>query len=273
MKKVLKVLSFLMCAIMLFALAACAGPHFMSASKVKRAVKEFGTPQAEMTLNFSSNGKKMKYVITYDILLDKAPISSINFINLVNDGFYNEAVFESYNTSYNYYLAGRYTYKKTEESGSARVYENVSGITMPGEFKSNLYREPEGGYAQFSMFSLAMYHANDADSFDTANGALIFSTSVSDTLNYANYAVFAKMSSISIYENDGKIPQTYPGDKMASAYLEQLTKLTSTTSCTVTTAEGDSKSVTILGASSVPRYVFSIKMLGGSDWSKLPKVN
>lgn len=287
MRKVIKVLALLMCAMLLLSLAACNGPSFMSASKVKKLVKEFGTPQAKMTLKFKSDNKDYKYVITYDLLLDKAPITVINFINLVNDGFYDEAILDTYTSSNNYFLAARYTYRAVEsDSTNKKVAINSSGITMAGEFKSNGYAEPEGGYAEFSILSLAMYHdvetgKDNSEKFNSANGALILSTATSSAetkkpLNYANYAVFAKMSSISVFEGDDATPiYTHSGDdRIAGDCLSRLTKSTNTVSFSVATADGETKSVYIMGSSSVPRFVFSIEMLGeGTDWSKLPKVN
>lgn len=278
MKKVLKFFALTMCVVLLLSLASCG--EFMSASKAKKLVSEFGTPQAEMTLTFTTaKGTKLRYVIIYDLLLDKTPITTINFINLVEIGFYKDAIFDSYNSNYNYFLAGRYTYRTNGDSDTLHGYSNVSDVTMVGEFKTNKFREPNGGYEPFSMFSLAMYHEDNAKSFDSANGALIFATASSSSetkkpLNYTNYAVFARMNSISIYEGDSETPRTYSRDQMSSLYLDNLTSQTSTTSCSMTNANGDSSSVTILGERSAPRFVFSITMVdSGKDWSKLPKVN
>ena len=267
----------IMCVLLLVTFAACTGTSFMSAAKVNRAVKEFGTPQAQLTLNFNSNSKKMKFVITYDLLLDKAPISVINFINLVeNTDFYKDAILDSYDSTYHYYTAARYSYREvTQEDGKTtkKGYENNSGITMVGEFKSNNYSEPKSGYEQFSMFSLAMYYSGKADDFNSANGALIMSTSKTDTLNANNYAVFARAVSVTIYEGDEDAePKTFPADRMSSAYLDQMVKQSTTTNCTMLLAGGDSKSQQVLGTTGVPRFVFSIEMLGDKDWSKLPKV-
>lgn len=275
MKVLLKFLAFAMCVVLLLSLTSCGG--FMSASQVRRLVSEFGTPQAQMTLSFTTaKGHKFKYVITYDLLLEKTPLTTINFINLVEDGFYNDAIFDSFNSTYNYFLAAKYAYRNI--SGSSHGYVNVSGITMPGEFKTNNYREPNGGYEQFSLFSLAMYHDDNADSFDSANGTLVFSTASSESvnkksLNYTNYSVFAKMSSLAVYEADNETPKVFEGDRIGSQYWENLTNQTSTTTCSMTKPNGDSSSVTILGSGNIPRFVFSIKMLGDKDWTKLPKVN
>ena len=80
----------------------------------------------------------MKYIITYDLLLDKTPITTINFINLVDSGFYTNTIMDSYTTSYNYYIAGRYVYNK--EATDEKIKDNESGKTIIGEFKSNLRR-------------------------------------------------------------------------------------------------------------------------------------
>ena len=289
MKKFVSIFALVMCAIMLVSLCACTGPSFMSQSKVNSLVKKYGeNPQAIMTLDFTSNKKNMRYEITYDLLLDQAPITVVSFIKLVNDGFYQDAVISSYNSSNRYYTAGAYKYTTNEEGGSAKVMENVSSITIPGEFSSNNYPEPKKGYAKFeTLFSLAMYHESAAEDFNSANGVLVFSVAKSadedakknaNPLNYNNYAVFAKMSSITIYEenSDHEYVQIgyYPGDRMSSTYLDTLTKLTTTTSCNIITADGTSKSESILGSSYIPRFIFSIKMADESiDWSKLPKVN
>lgn len=277
MKRILKLLAFIMCAILLVSLMSC---EFMPASQVKKTVEEFGIPQAEMTLTFSTSTHTYRYVIVYDLLLEKTPITTINFINLVNDGFYQDAIFESYNSSNNYFLAGRYTYRKSDDSADSKAKgaENTSGLNIKGEFKTNNYPEPNGGYEQFSIFSLAMYHENTAENVNSANGALIFSTAstsseINAPLNYANYAVFARMNSITIYQGNDEAPIYHrEGNIIASDYLS-LIKQTSTTSCEMTLANGNTKTVTVLGKSGIPYFKFSIKMLGDKDWSKLPKVN
>lgn len=265
-----KILAVILCALLLVTFASCTSASFMSSSKVNKLVKEYDVPQAELTLNFTSNLKRMTYVITYDLLLDKAPITTINFIRLVENGFYNDAIFDQYKSDFNYYIAGRYAYRKADEDSSAKGYKNDSGITIAGEFKANLYPEPKSGYAQFSLCSLAMYHETGEDDFNAADGTLIFSTSKTGALNAANYAVFATMKSIAIYA-DGELIHTY--SDLPSTYHSQMTSLSTTTQCSMLDANGDSESISVLGSGGVPRFVFSIKMLGDKNWSKLPKVN
>ena len=264
-----KVLIAVICCVLLVCLVSCNGIGFMSDPQVKRVVAEFGTPQAEMTLEFKSSNKNMKYIITYDLLLDKTPITTINFINLVDSGFYTNTIMDSYTTSYNYYIAGRYVYNK--EATDEKIKDNESGKTFIGEFKSNNYGEPNGGYAQFSMFSLAMYHDSKGDAFNDGNGTLIFSTSDSVTLNSNNYAVFAKMNKIQIYQDDNLL-STYTDGKINGMYLDLMTKLTGRPTMKVVNSANETRNEQILGSGTTPYFVFSIKMLGDKDWSKLPKV-
>lgn len=266
-----KILIIVMCVVLLVCLVSCNGAGFMSASRVKKAVADFGTPQAEMTLEFTTNNKKMKYVITYDLLLDKTPITTINFINLVESGFYTNAIMDSYNSSQNYYTAGRFVYDK-DAATDEKIRDNESGKKFIGEFKTNNYSEPEGGYAQFSMFSLAMYHDGKGESFNDGNGTLIFTTSESSTLKASNYAVFAKVNKLEIYQGDDLL-NTYEGGKISSMYLDQMTKLTGKPNMKVLNSANVARDVSILGLSGTPYFVFSIKMLGDKDWTKLPKVD
>lgn len=284
MKKILKILSLAMCVMLLLSLTSC-GP-FMSSASVNKVVKEFGTPQAEMTLKFTTSANNTyKYVFTYDLLLEKTPITVISFINLAQDGFYEDAIFDKYYPENNYFTAGKYTYRKNGDSTSLHGYHNVSGITIPGEFKTNYFKEPKGGYEQFSVFSLAMYHDNKAEYFDSANGTLIFSTASSTaeqykSLKYTNYAIFARMVEWKVYlckTEDGTESEKLLGSysaEMINWYRDLLVDQTSnTTSCSMTNSSGDSAPETVLGTGGIPRFIFSIKMLGDNDWSKLPKVN
>ena len=278
MKRFFNFFAMAMCITLLILSFASCSP-FMSASSTKKAVDEFGIPQATMTLNFTTRaGNKFKYVITYDLLLDKTPVAVISFINLVESGFYTDAIFDSYDASGHYFKAANYAYRKNADSDKPHGYVNVSGITIPGEFKTNNFREPKDGYEQFSLLSLAMYHDNKAESFDSANGALIVSTFTSSEdnkpLNYTNYAVFARMVSVAIYEGDSETAREYTRDNFNPNYLYNLTGQTLTTSCSMTNASGDSESKTVLGSNGTPRFVFSIEVVdSGKDWSKLPKVN
>ncbi|MCM1194742.1 MAG: peptidylprolyl isomerase [Firmicutes bacterium] len=268
-----KVLVLLMCVMLLLTFVACNSAGFMSASKVKRVVNEFGTPQAQVTISFTKNSRNFEYVIVYNLLLNKAPIAVINFIQLVEEDFYDGVIFDEYNSSYRYFVAGRYAYLPTtddEGTETYNYYEKNSGRTFAGEFKSNKYSEPEGGYAQFSMFSLAMYHGGTADDFNSADGTLIFSTGATESetsLQYTNYAVFAEMESLTV-KIDGNAVGTYR--KVNATYLSHFTDSTSKSSHKIIAADNTVKEgISIMSTN----FVFSVEMMGDKDWSKLPKVS
>lgn len=262
MKRLLVVI---MCLALLFCLVACNG--FMSTSKVEKFIADNGTPQAEMSIKYTINKQDIELRIVYNILLDKTPIASINFINLVNDGFYEEAVWDNYYSSLNYLVGARYKY----DSEAGRYEELPSNKAFIGEFASNRYPEPNGGYAKFKTLSLAMYHGDTANDFNSANGALILAAS-SQTLQSSNYAVFAEMVEVQVYKDNNFI-QRYDQQHLSGDIIAQLTQA-SVTSRTVTLTNGSTASRNILGDSKVTRYVMSVKMLGENiDWSKLPKVD
>ncbi len=266
MKKVLLVLTSVA---LLLCLTACNANGFMSASKVKKLSDEFGTPQAEVSIKYTVNKQDIELRITYNVLLDKTPIAAISFINLVNSGFYNDAVLETYDKNLNYIVGARYKYASEDEGKTYKYMQNILTEPFAGEFASNGYREPNGGYASFKRLSLAMYHGGTADDFNSADGALIIATS-SNTLRSSNYAVFAEMVELSLYK-DGNLSQRYDLLHLPDDIINPLRS--SSTSRTVTMRDGNTASKNILGGSSITRFVLSAKMLTEADWSKLPKVN
>ena len=266
MKKILLVLTV---ALLLLCLVGCNANGFMSASKVNKLTSEFGTPQAELSIKYTVNKQEMELRITYNILLDKTPIAAISFINLVNDGFYNDAVLETYDSRLNYIVGARYKYTSVDEGKTYKYIQNVKTEPFAGEFASNGYRAPKSGYAEFKKLSLAMYHDGTADDFNQGNGALIIATS-SNTLKSSNYAVFAEMVELQLYK-DGSFSQRYDVQHLPDDVINPLR--VSSTSRSVTMLDGSTASKNILGGSNITRFVLSAKMLTEADWSKLPKVN
>ena len=207
MKKILVVLMIVM---MLATLCACnyvPSTRFLSKAQVNAIAKNFDDPQAEMTLDYTSNGENVEVKITYNLLLTKTPLAAIRFIQLTNEGFYDDTVVDYYNSTNHYWTLGRYRYEesKIQTQGKMVYLQNPCDKTFKGEFESNGYGMPKGGYAKFRILSLAMYYepwTETDNTFDTANGHLIMSaaneSSNASTLNSANYAVFAEMDSISV---------------------------------------------------------------------------
>ncbi len=264
----------LLIAVMLVTLCACnyvPSTRFMPKSQVKSLVKRYERPQAEMTFHYTADNMDVEVKVVYDLLLDKTPLATVRFIQLVNEGFYNDTFFDYYNgpSQYNYLTLGRYLEKKSIVSDKTVYLKNPSETTFKGEFKSNGYKEPEGGYAQFGILSLAMYHdawTEDNNTFDTACGYLIMSTSTK-TLNSDNYAVFAHLSSMSVRYDDGTpIVQ----NNVRGEVLKVLTASNNATSRTVYDDESETNSSSVSMKRDVIKVEF--KILGDYDWSKLPQI-
>ena len=276
MKSLKKVLVFLVLAIMVVSICACSyvpSTRFMSRSQVNKLAKEYGTPQAELTINYTKDSVDYEIKITYDLLLSQAPLAVIRFIQLANEGIYDDSAIDTYNSSLNYMVMGRYLYKNSvKENGKTNWYVN-NGLdgTFKGEFKSNNYGEPKEGYSEFKSFSLAMYHDEytaDDPNFDTANGTLILALD-KNTLSSSNYAVFAQMVSMSY-----KVGVSDPivNSKVNPNALAQLKGFTGKTS-TRKIYTNETEEETIASFSMMSQIVtIKVKILGDYDWSKLPQI-
>ena len=276
-----KVLVALLLILMLFTVCACTyvpSTSFLSHSKQNALVKTYGTPQAVVTLTYSRSGGSDREVrVTYDLLLNQTPLAVIRFIQLANEGVYNNTLIDTYDSSYRYMIMGRYAaLQETEGSTAYTYYNRTSDVTFAGEFKTNGYKEPEGGYAQFSTLSLAMYHeaTKDSSSFDAANGTLILALD-RVSLNANNYAVFATMNTFEYrYGGTGDFIKR---SKVDADILADLVSFTSTTSRDVYTVydddtKGSSTSIRMMNA----RVFIQVEIIGAegksADWSKLPKI-
>ncbi len=278
-----KVLIILLCAIMLLTFTACNGNDFLSAGETKSLLKKVGgkNPQAQMTLSYQVGKDSSKQTVTleivYEILLDKTPITAVNFINAVQDGFYSDVLVHSNQSTYNYMIAGGY-YKKdivsTNDNGEEVTTTKFYQQSLPsfvGEIAGNGFAEPRGekvdgdSYTKFDVFSLAMYHADGANYFNSADGRLVISTSSQTKLSHLNYAVFAKMISIVVKVDGEQISTDIP-----SWVLTTLDSSTSTTKRTIYDKDDvkQSAQVSILS----PEIIIDIKMLGDVDWSVLPTI-
>lgn len=280
-----KLLLIALCLIMLFTFCACSSTQFLSKSQVNKLVKKYANdgklPQVEMTLSYKTpkNSTSVQIKVVYDLLLDEAPISVISFINLLNDGRYDNVVVDSKTTTY--MSIGRYTYTvEDSESSSDRTYAFAdTSKTFIGEFKNNNFKpygDAEGdddGYAKFDFFSLAMYHdaatskSDDKEqqteyhrAYDSADGRLMLSlgeTRLNTAPSYKEYAVFARPVSFS-YSNDGGENFANPVSKFSSSWYSAFTGVTS-------------KTVKINGTNYSPIQIdVSFKMVAGTiDWANI----
>lgn len=277
MKKVLISVVAVLLVLMLCIVCACSyvpSTSFLSRSRVKSLVKTYGTPQAQVTITYKRGTDAREIKITYDLLLSQTPLAVIRFIQLANEEFYDDTIVDTFNSTNNYAVMGRYAaYPESEDSTTYKYYDKQLDRTFKGEFKSNDYKEPDGGYAQFANLSLAMFHENEGKYFDSANGTLIMALANADnTLNSNNYAVFATMRSLTLKINDEVIGKedrtTVPG-----TILDDFKALSSksTTIYKDQTEENGSFTKSIL------REVFiKVEILDTNgrvnDWSKLPQI-
>lgn len=295
--KIKRILFVAMAIIMLFVFAACNTVAFMSDSARNDLVKKYGTPKAQVVIEYtrdksSTNGDEDEVVtltLNYNLLLNKTPITVINFINLVEDGYYNEKTTDTGTTSLvfdnrissntNSWIVGRYNV--TVDSKGTKTYRAQPALdyTILGEFVQNGYVLPKAsdetdeeikdGNAKFSMFSLAMYHEKSVSAFDQASSAFFLTTDSVSTENYKNFAVFAELTSISVSVNGEALvtDATQVPDSIVDDFDNILNETTSQT--VVDDADGESSTSKVTMLKNVVRIV-SIKMVDNNDYSSLP---
>ena len=263
MKKVLVVLLIVS---LLFTLCACSVPHnsFMSKSMVNSLVKAYPNPQAKVTFTYDTGGNNFEVTITYNLLLDKAPLAVTRFIQIANEGGYDGTLVDALSKSAPMYaVMGRYTHQN--EYYAVRTTD----VTFAGEFASNGYREPKGGYAEFKLYSLAMFHKNEGEYFDSADGTFILALAgAGKTLSSANYAVFAEFASMTVKTNGETTTKetTSPSAKLRDHLLSF-----STTSRTIyDSVDKDAPSFSAPICSTEVKL--TVEIVEGYDWSKLPTI-
>ena len=266
-----KVLVAIVLITLLVSLCACGVSHnsFMSRAKVNQLVKSYPNPQAEVTFKYETAGNNYQVKVTYNLLLDKAPIAVTRFIQLAIDGAYDDTLVDTLDSSKKYVVMGRY--QKNAEDG--KYYKvRTADVTFAGEFESNEYREPSGGYAQFALYSLAMYHENKGEEFDSANGTLMLA--LTSDINAANYAVFAEYASMTILTND--VITTENATSRRPQLRDNLLSFSFRTSRDVYDANDpdvSSERISILTTEKSTNVTITVKILGEYDWKKLPTIH
>ena len=286
-----KLLLIALCLVMLFTFSACSGTQFLTQAKVNNLVKKYSDngklPQVEMTLSYKTtkNSTPMQIKVVYELLLDQTPISVISFINLLNEGRYNNVVVDS-KTSTQMSIGRFASFAPTTEGTTDNSQTSTEKVylfakadkTFVGEFKNNNFKgygkstEEDDRYAKFDLFSLAMYHdapSSKSDSkaqqaeykraYNSANGRLILSlgsTALNTAPNYKEYAVFARPVSFSVSIDGGEF--STPVTHLDSYLLTQLSSVTT-------------KTVSINGTNYTPIQIdVSFQMVAGNfDWTKI----
>lgn len=254
---------------LLVCLCACSVPSnsFMSKAQVNSLLKRYPEPKAVVTLSYKAGNDEFDVSITYKLLLEQAPIAVTRFIQIANkeENGYNNTLVDTLNTSDKYMIMGRYEQKEDNKYYNVRTAD----VNFAGEFKSNDYREPQGGYAEFKMFSLAMYHENDGEHFNSANGTLILALSSEILLNSANYAVFAEFESISVSTNGGEA-KSY--SKVPSIIRDHLMGFTTRTTYSIYDAN-DENAGSVSAQIMSTKVTLNVEVFGSDDnWKKLPTI-
>ena len=275
--------------IMVLTFTGCGEAKFMSTKEVNQLTTKYGkTPQMQMTVEYQRGDDFVQLELTYNLLLEKAPITVVNFINLVNDGYYNPVtadgnvkhmIFDSrISSSTNAWIAGRYTI--TEEEGKINTgkgtYEVATELdyTIKGESVQNGWVLPaeEGsdatdGNAKLDMFSLAMYHVNTEDNFDNASAAFFLTVDSDQKENYKNYAVFAHLASVKVIVNDTVLQAG--SNKVPASIYDDFASMAGTTSRKVKLdADGNTETRSMFATTI---RIAEVKMLGTADYSTLPR--
>ena len=261
-----KVLVALVMIALLVSLCACSvsPDSFMSKAQVNSLVKKYPNPQAVVTLKYETAGTEFEVMVTYNLMLEKAPIAVTRFIQIANADGYNNTLVDTLDAvNKKYMVMGRY------EQKDDKYYNVRSGdTTFAGEFQSNGYRMPTGGYEEFSLFSLAMYHDNNADSFNSANGTLLLALDSNMVLNSANYAVFAEFESMTVRSNDGE--KSYK--KVSDMVLNHL-KSFSARKANQVVYDSENENASSVSVSIMSTQVtLTVEILGDYDWTKLPTI-
>ncbi|MCM1043597.1 MAG: peptidylprolyl isomerase [Corallococcus sp.] len=285
--KLKKVLIVLIALITVLSVSACSSVGFMPESEKNALVEKFGTPQMKLTLEYTIDEQTTTLELTYDLLLSKTPITVINFIKLVSDGYYDAQIEDGTTTSIlfdnrisaatNAWIAGRYQISKKDGSTTYKEMPELD-YTIKGEFVQNDYvierdadetdEDIKDNNAKFSLFALAMYHDANGASFDDANGAFFLTSSSTATENYKNYAIFAELKSITVksanqtvVENSETVPEGVLYD------LANILNSTSSKTVVINSETNDTESRTIL---SNEFRIVKAEMLGNADYSTLP---
>lgn len=200
MKKIALLLAVIMAALTLVGCSA----GFMSESEM---LKLSQNPELTITMTYEdANGIEKEFTLVYELHYEKAPITVTNFVNLVNDGFYNGSLISNCKvssspsaTSSLYYISGG-SYKLAD--GNKKVEKLEKDYYIKGEFKANEWMADDEEMLTHQLGNLVMDRTSGSSGFDTASTAwyICLSTYAS---NNGNYAVFGTLKSMS-----GKVYKT-----------------------------------------------------------------
>ncbi|MEG1711295.1 MAG: peptidylprolyl isomerase [Clostridia bacterium] len=239
MKKLALVMTIIMALTLMF---GCTN-NFMSDNEMIKLTKN---PEASMTLTYTDKNDVVKtFTMVYELHYEKAPITVTNFVNLIQEKFYNDSLIHYSNVSTSsydniHYIEGG-AYKKTKDE---KIVEAINKkYTIKGEFKANEWKKND---LVHTIGNLVMDRTSGANGFDTAS--TMFYICLSDhNKRDGNYAVFGTLKGMSGKIGEQVIPMQ---DEIISTFLSDMASMTLTQSVT----DKDDNSFKI------PTYTIAISM-------------
>lgn len=257
MKKVALLLAVIMAAL---TLVGCSS-GFMSDREMLKLTKN---PEVSVTLSYTdSDNIQKEFTLVYELHYEKAPITVTNFVNLVQEGFYNGSVISGGSVSSSpretnsfYYISGG-SYKLAEGENKLDVLSK--DYYIKGEFKANQWMVDDETPLKHELGNLVMSRTSGVSGFDTASTAWYICMSTW-AKNDGNYAVFGTLKSMSgkIYktgENDEKVVDLeIPAQtSMISVFYTDMMGLSTSSQSMKTTEE---KSTTV----KIPNITITVNM-------------
>lgn len=243
MKKLAVVL--VMCLVALVMVGCSEG--FMSQGELLNVEKN---PEVSMVLSYTDSSNVTKsFTLVFELQYKKAPITVTNFVNLVQEGFYNDTIIHTSSASLNsnsdiYYIAGGvYKYVTNEETSKSVLTAQKKDYTIKGEFESNGWGENDLTHL---IGNLVMNRTSGTTGFDSASTGFYICTSDYNKRD-GNYAVFGTFKSMSGKIGDTEIPSQ---ESMISTFFTDMRSLRN--SSTVTDADGNSLKI--------PSYTITVTM-------------
>lgn len=160
-------------------------------------IKDIKIINGNITLSFNNiNGDNQDFSMPFELYYDKAPITVTNFVNLVNDNFYNNTYCRNYSnaTGSEYLNVEAYVYDEddadTEDINESNyLVQKELDYFIKGEFSDNGWNSNDTGH---TFGTMSMIRSED---YDTAEGA--FMICLNDDA-YSNrdgyYASFGKIN-------------------------------------------------------------------------------
>lgn len=293
-----KVLVVILAVMMLMTLTACDSSDFLSDKQISNLVSEYGTPTMDVVLEYTLDDSVVTVTLSYELQLETTPITVVNFINLVESGYYDQTssteddvttttshLIGTGFSSTNALLAGKYTVTESSDEDVDNTYSMATTLdyTILGEFVSNGYvievddDEEDEDITDYNntveLLSLAMYHGVTSSTFDSANGQFLFTTSSVNTVNYQNYAVFAYLTNmkVEVTDEDGNVTVESDGQINSTVLNTIINELDSTsTEDVVYTDDSDVEQTDSVSLYTEGLRIVSIAMTDSNDYSSLP---